>query len=265
MADYLDKLAKTALETINSGYYTFDGSSIQNSSFVKAVESQEGFGLIAEVKPSSPSGGNLMGDQSAIDIVDLYIDAGVTGLSVLTEPVHFGGSLETLTYATQQGLPVLFKDFVLDVQQLKVAQAAGASAVLLILALFERGYSKLSLDEMIQAAKNHNLDVLLEVYDRAEYERALNSNAHIIGINNRDLKTLEVDLNTTKTILDQCEKDRMVWSLSGVYTKNDLEFLSQCGADACLIGTSLMQSDDPQNLLKQLLASAKTLKRKITS
>lgn len=265
MADYLDKLAKTALETIESGYYTFEGPSVSNSSFVKAVESQEGLGIITEVKPSSPSGGNLIGEQSATDIVDLYVDAGVAGLSILTEPVHFGGNLENLSYAAQKGLPVLFKDFVLDAQQLKVAQSTGASAVLLILALFERGYSKLSLDEMIQASRDHGLEVLLEVYDRDEYERALNTNAHIIGINNRDLKTLEVDLNTTKTILEQCKKGRMVWSLSGVYTEKDLEFLSQCGADACLIGTSLMKSDRPQELLKQLLASAKTLKRKVTS
>ncbi len=265
MTDYLDKLAKTALETIDSGYYKFKNASISAPSFVKAVESQEGLGLITEVKPSSPSGGNLIGDKSATDIIDLYIDAGVTGLSVLTEPIHFGGSLKNLNYAAQQGLPVLFKDFVLDPVQLNVSKSTGASAVLLILALFERGYAKLNLDEMIQAATDHNLEVLLEVYDSQEYERALQSKAHMIGINNRDLKTLEVDLATTQTILAECKKDRMVWSLSGVYSEKDLKFLSQCGADACLIGTSLMKSENPQSLLKDLLASAKSLKRKITS
>jgi len=265
MTDYLDKLAKTALETIDSGYYSFDGTSVSPPSFVEAVKSHEGLGLITEVKPSSPSGGNLIGDKSVTDIVDLYVDAGVTGLSVLTEPVHFGGSLNNLNYAAQQGLPVLFKDFVLDLVQLKVAQSTGASAVLLILALFERGYAKLNLDDMIQAAIDHGLEVLLEVYDSEEYERALNSKAHMIGINNRDLKTLEVDLTTTKTILDQSQKDRMVWSLSGVYNESDLKFLSQCGADACLIGTSLMKSDDPPALLRNLLTSTKILKQKMTS
>jgi len=185
--------------------------------------------------------------------VDAFAQLPITGLSTLTEPTHFGGSLDTLRYAATKNLPVLFKDFVLEVTQLDAAAHCGASCVLLILALFERGYSALALDEMIHECNQRNLDVLLEVYDAPEYARALHTNATMIGVNNRNLKTLDVDIHTTETVLKTHPKDRLVWGLSGVHTADDVRFLRDCGVDACLVGTALMRSERPQQLLESFL------------
>lgn len=257
MSDYLDQLAKTALETIQSGYYQIPMNDFPSTtpSFVKAIRADSKVSLIAEVKPASPSGGPLLGDKTPREVVDLFVEAQVTGLSVLTEPVHFGGSLDTLGYAASKGFPVLFKDFVLDSAQLDAARQSGASAVLLILALFERRYAAVSLEAMIGAATERGLEVLLEVYNATEYQQALRTSATMIGINNRDLKTLHVDLNATKAVLKSHLKDRIVWSLSGVNTAQDLNFLRQSGADAFLIGTSLMKSKQPQRLLRSLMVT----------
>lgn len=255
MTDHLDKLANTALDTVDSGYYALGAVPPPSSrpSFVAALRDHPHRSVIAEVKPSSPSGGRLIGERSPNSVVDLYAKTPVSGLSVLVEPVHFGGSLQTLRYAVNKGLPVLFKDFVLDPVQLDAAAACGAAAVLLILALFERGYARLPLAEMIDAARARGLEVLLEVYNGKEYARSLATRADMIGINNRDLKTLEVDLDTTKAVLGCCDKDRPVWSLSGVNALADLQYLERCGADAFLVGSALMRSKHPQKLLEQLL------------
>lgn len=257
MSDYLDKLAETALQTIQSGYYQTPVTVFPSvrPSFVKAIRADSKVSLIAEVKPASPSGGRLLGDKTPREVVDLFAETQVTGLSVLTEPVHFGGSLDTLRYAASKGFPILFKDFVLNVIQLDAARQSGASAVLLILALFERGYANVSMEAMIAAATERGLEVLLEVYNAIEYQQALTTLATMIGINNRDLKTLRVDLNATKTILENHLKDRVVWSLSGINSVQDLDFLRQSGADAFLIGTALMKSKQPRQLLQTFGAS----------
>jgi len=255
--DHLDRLAKTALETIASGYY---GEALAAPScppsFSSVIQSAQGMSLIAEVKPTSPAGGQLLGKRAPKGLADAFAAAGASGLSVLVEPVHFGGSLDTLRHAAEIGIPVLFKDFVLSVEQLDAAACCGASGVLLILALFERGYAKTSLSQMIEATCQRDLEVLLEVYDAEEYARALDTSATMIGINNRDLKTLKVDLHTTAHILKNQPKDRLVWSLSGVNTPEDIDFLKDCDADACLVGTSLMKAKQPETLLKDLLAAS---------
>ncbi len=252
MADVLDKLAQTALETISSGYYgqlKAPKSPRKPASFIELIEHKPGRVLVCEVKPASPSRGKLA-RRPPREMVDLYVRGGADGLSILTEPIHFGGALDTLVYAGWQGLPVLFKDFVLDPVQLDAAARGGASAVLLILALFERGHAAVPLDAMIRRAHAAGLEVLLEVYDRPEYERALKSKADMIGINNRDLKTLEVDLGTTARVLRGAEKDRPVWALSGL---NGPKALRIAPAEAFLVGTSLMESDDPGVQLNALI------------
>jgi len=256
--DHLDRLAQTALKTIANGYYKGTVAAPSHpASFSSVIQNADGLPLIAEVKPASPSGGRLLGKRSPKDLVDAFSAAGAQGLSVLVEPVHFGGSTDTLRHAASKGIPVLFKDFVLSLEQLDAAVGCGASGVLLILALFERGYAKVPLEQMLEAAVQRSLEVLLEVYDEREYVRALETPATMIGINNRDLKTLQVDLYTTARILGQHSKDRPVWSLSGVSTPEDVALLKTFNADACLVGTALMKAKQPQALLKDLLAASR--------
>jgi indole-3-glycerol phosphate synthase len=240
------------------GYYRSrtEGQPEPRRSFVEAIGQRpsQRNAIIAELKPISPSEGILLGGSKFInERLALYAGAGVTGLSVLTEPVHFGGSLENLGRASHLGLPVLMKDFVISLEQLDAASAHGASAVLLIATLFERGYASRGLSEMIRAAHERGLEVLLEVASRGAYQRALETEADMIGINNRDLRTLRVDLRRTIEILRAAPKDRLIWSLSGVRHAEDVRRLCAAGADAFLVGTSLMKASDLPAKLDELL------------
>ena len=258
--DWLDRLAQAALETIASGYYdhvTPSGLADQpRRSLVRAIHNRIEAGrlaIIAEIKPASPSGGPLWLGADIAELARQLSAKGAAGLSVLTEPVSFGGSLENLREAGLSNLPTLMKDFLLAPVQLDAATAYGASAVLLILTLFNRGYARLGLAEIIGAAHDRGLEVLLEVNSPEEYRQAQETQAEMIGINNRELASLQVDLGRTGAILAQVQKDRPVWALSGIETRQDIQRLSAAGADAFLIGSSLMRSADPAAKLAELL------------
>jgi indole-3-glycerol phosphate synthase len=255
--DHLDRIMQDVLRSIEDGYYRaaplgpvgkppYFCDAIAQSSFLKNA-------IIAELKPASLSEGALLGSRTIDEVLALYVTSGVTGLSVLTEPNHFRGSLEYLRRASLLGLPVLMKDFVIRVEQLDAASAHGASAVLLIVSLFERGYAPVSLDAMIAEAHARNLEVLLEVASLREYHLARKTRVQMIGINNRDLATLRVDLNRTVQMLAAAPKDRLVWSLSGIQTNSEVRRLRNAGSDAFLVGTSLLKDRDPCAMLKQLL------------
>ncbi|MBI1743770.1 indole-3-glycerol-phosphate synthase [Candidatus Acetothermia bacterium] len=257
--DYLDRIVSDVQQSIRHGYYQSrpQGSIGPKFSFVQAIAhcSEGKNAIIAELKPASPSEGILLKKNSTDEMLSLYVQAGVSGLSILTEPQHFGGSLENLRHASLLGLPTLTKDFVICTEQLDAARAYGASGVLLIATLFERDYASLNLDAMISEAQKRELEVLLEVASLDEYERALKTNATMIGINNRDLTSLKIDLNRTADILGKSSKDRLIWSLSGVDTREDLQKLRDAGADAFLVGTSLLKAKDPQVKLAELLSA----------
>lgn len=172
---------------------------------------------------------------------------------MLTDPDHFGGSLELLGMAAQTGLPVLMKDFLLDPVQLEACRRWGGSAALLILTLFRRGYARFPLEEMIAAAHERGLEVLLEVSTEDEYEEALATRADMIGINHRDLATLTLDPGKTERILRKHAKDRLVWALSGMETPDDVRRLRRVGADAFLVGTSLLRAGHLKGSLQALL------------
>jgi indole-3-glycerol phosphate synthase len=209
--------------------------------------------IIAELKPASPSEGRRLPQERIAEILQIFSRAGVVGLSVLTEPMHFHGSLENLRLASAGGLPTLMKDFVIDPLQLEACVAYGGSALLLIVGLFRRGYSTVDLNEMIALAHQKNLEVVLEVNSLEEFHLAQKTEADMIGINNRDLGTLHIDLGTTRSILQQVQKDRIVWSMSGIENAEDLDRLKQAGADAFLVGTSLMRAENPEDRLTELL------------
>jgi len=197
--------------------------------------------LIAEVKKASPSKGLIRADFNHIAIASVYEEKKVDAVSVLTEEDFFQGKLEFLEEVKQLvSCPVLRKDFIFDEYQIYEARANRADAILLIGAILGLKQA----EEYLGAARELGLSVLFEVHDFAELETALRIYAPVIGINNRNLKTLEIDLNTTFELKKEIPKDRIVVSESGIRTRDDVLRLEESGIDAMLIGTSFMESQD---------------------
>lgn len=221
-------------------------------SFAEAMR-LPGISLIAEVKRASPSKGPIRPELEVGHIVAAYERAGARAVSVLTEEDHFRGSLADLEAASvATSLPLLRKDFVVDEYQIEEARVAGASAVLLIAALLPD--SRLS--ELAAYAAAAGLDVLLEVHDQAELQRALRQPGAIIGINNRDLRTFEVSLTTTEMLAGQVPRDRILVSESGIAGAADVERLRACGAAGMLVGESLLRRDDVEAAVRGLVGPA---------
>ena len=210
----------------------------------------EGISLIAEMKRSSPSKGPIRPEATVTDVVSAYQRAGASAVSVLTEPNWFGGSLDDLVEARAAcDLPLLRKDFVVDEYQLLEARVAGADAVLLIVAALDRG----RIEELMGAASDLGLDALVEVHDEKEVETAVEAGAEVIGINNRDLHSLEVDLETTFELLADVPAGTVVVAESGITENEDVERLERAGVDAILVGEALMRADDPVRAVRDLL------------
>ena len=256
MPDYLDTLARDAKETVNEGYYEASTQiSAPSFSLRKAITESKRNAVITEVKAASPSRGTIKTDFDPAEIARAMENGGATGISVLTEPKHFSGSLSYLVGVRKAvRLPILMKDIIIDQIQLEAASRIGANVVLLIEALFEREYCELSLDEMIKQAHSRRLEVLLETHNEDEFQRAIETDADLVGINNRDLRTLKVDLHITERILRKHEnKGKVVVSESGLMTAADLLFLRGCGAQAFLIGSSVMMADNIEQKVKEFV------------
>jgi indole-3-glycerol phosphate synthase len=212
------------------------------ASFARAVGG-EGISLIAEVKRASPSKGPIRPDLDVVVLVAQYEAAGAAAVSVLTEQDFFLGSLEDLkTAAAHTGLPLLRKDFIVDEYQLYEARVAGASAVLLIAALLDDQ----ELLDLAGVAQALGMDVLLEVHDEAELERAMTVEGVVVGINNRDLRTFQVSLETTERLGCLVPADRLLVSESGISTYEDVRRLAAVGVDGVLVGESLLVAGDVQ-------------------
>jgi indole-3-glycerol phosphate synthase len=255
MTDFFDTLSRDALATIESGYYSNLASSKQvPASFKAAIMGARGNAVITEIKAASPSAGTIRTSINAKEIAQAMMRGGAVGLSVLTEPKHFNGSLKTLAEARAAvKLPILMKDIILSPVQVEAAATLGANAILLIEALFERGYGRMGINEIIEYAHARGLEVLLETHSEAEFLCAQRSHADLVGINNRDLGTLKINLETTGKILEKHRADRPVVSESGIKTANDLRTLRGCGADAFLIGSSIMLTDDIESKVKEFV------------
>ena len=222
--------------------------------FVGALR-RPGIGVIAEYKRRSPSAGAIREGASVTEVVAAFERGGAAALSVLTEELHFGGSLEDLRAArAASDLPILRKDFIVDPYQLHEASAAGADAVLLIVAALTRG----ELAQLNGAALELGLDVLVEVHDRRELERALELGPQLIGINNRDLRDFTVDVDRTAALLEHVPRGVSVVSESGIVATRQLRELAGAGVDAVLVGESLMRAEDPEAALRGLLDGADT-------
>ncbi len=210
----------------------------------------EGISLIAEMKRASPSRGPIRPGASVAETVAAYQAAGARAVSVLTEPAHFGGSLDDLAEAREAcDLPLLRKDFLIDPYQVLEARAAGADAVLLIVAALGRK----RLTEMMGAASDLGMDTLVEVHDEEEVEVAVETGAELIGINNRDLHSLEVDLGTTFRLLADVPAGTVVVAESGITERGHVSDLEDAGVDAILVGEALMRADDPVHAVRELL------------
>lgn len=220
------------------------------ASFARALAA-DGMSLIAEMKRASPSRGPIQADAQVAPIVTAYAGAGASAISVLTEPRWFSGSLEDLREAhATVGTPLLRKDFVVDPYQLVEARLAGASAALLIVASFG---DRSRLAALMGQARALGLDTLVEVHDRAELEIALEADAPIIGINNRDLRSLEVDVGTSLRLRPKIPAGVTVVAESGITTRADVVMLEDAGVDAILVGEALMRVGDPAATAAELL------------
>jgi indole-3-glycerol phosphate synthase len=211
-----------------------------------------GVSLIAEHKRRSPSAGAIRSDASLQDVVGAYERGGAAALSVLTEGPSFGGSLDDLRAARAcSRLPVLRKDFIVDAYQIDEAVLAGADAILLIVAALD--------DRQLAAlgayAEERGLSALVEVHDRLELERALASGASIVGVNNRDLKTLEVDSRTSFELLPLVPSGTVTVAESGFSRSEEVAALRDAGADAVLIGEALMRAADIEAACRALVGA----------
>ncbi len=208
-----------------------------------------GLSVIAEFKRGSPSAGSIHPDADVASVVGAYERGGAAAISVLTDEQHFGGSLADLEQArAASGLPILRKDFIVDPYQLWEAVLAGADAVLLIVAALADDDLALLWDEAGQL----DLDCLVEVHDADDLDRALELDADVIGINNRDLRDLSVDVETTDELLTDVPAGKTVVAESGYQERSQIEELDRIGVDAVLIGEALMRSPDPEAMVRSL-------------
>ena len=213
-------------------------------------------GIVAELKPSSPTQGAMRALDDAASLARALAGAGAAGLSALTVPEKFGGSPDLLRAAASSGAPTLMKDFVVREEQLDLGRACGASAVLLILPLLAKETSDwASPEEAVAAARARGLEVLLEVYDDEDYLIASLLNVDMVGINNRDLRepTLPVDPDRAAGVLARCGPlDLPVLALSGIETAPDVRAAVGAGARGVLVGSALMKAADPVAKLREL-------------
>ncbi len=260
MNDFLDTLAQDAKATVNSGYYRhLNSSKRMRISMKKAIQQCKATPIIAEVKGASPSKGIIRQKYSAEKVADAMAKGGAVGISVLTEPKHFNGSLNNIIRVREAvDLPILMKDIFVSPEQIDAAEKLDANIILLIQALFDRGHCKEDINQMIEEAHAKNLEVLLETHNLDEFNRALKTKADLIGINNRNLTNLKVDLDITKNVLTESHyknEGKVVVSESGINNISDLCFLRRCGAKAFLIGSAVMLADDVEAKVREFVNS----------
>jgi indole-3-glycerol phosphate synthase len=224
------------------------GSQPEGRPFAEAL-ARPGTSLIAEHKRRSPSAGTIREGLSYADVFSAYERGGAAALSVLTEEAHFGGSLADLREARAASeLPVLRKDFTIDPYQLYEAKAAGADAVLLVVGAMSQD----ELADLYREAHALDLDAIVEIHDEEELDAALEVDADVLGINNRNLEDFSVDIQRTFDLLHDVPAGKVVVSESGIQTRDQIDELEQVGVDAVLIGEALMRAPDPEEAVRQL-------------
>jgi len=254
MSGILKKLFENSKTAINDGIYNVE-ESLSNSGkdLTKIINQNDHATLITEVKFSSPSLGEIKKISDPIVIAKSMINGGAKALSILTQPYLFSGSPDFFIKIRKEvDVPLLMKDIIIEKTQIDAAKKIGADYILLIQSLFDQGFLR-EIEELIDYSHKNGLKVLLESHTRDEFENSLKTDADILGINNRNLDTLELDINNTKNILENFDKSRIVISESGIKTPEDIHFLHNSGASAYLVGSSIMKSDNIEERVSQLV------------
>tara|TARA_Y100000996_G_C22441611_1_gene610020 strand:- start:41 stop:832 length:792 start_codon:yes stop_codon:yes gene_type:complete len=228
---------------------------IKNQSFFnfkEAIQKNKGVSIISEIKKASPSAGVLVNNFNHLDLAKMYIENGATCLSVLTEEKYFLGKFEFIQeIKTKFKIPVLAKDFFIDPYQVALAKSYGSDCILIIIAALNGNQA----DEIYSEALKHNLSVIVEVHNLDEAEMALKYDQALIGINNRNLKTLDVSINNTISIFEVVKAHKgPLLSESGIKDEKDAQYIyEKTGIKNFLIGESLLKSDKPGDLMKRLI------------
>lgn len=262
MSDILNKINETKQGEIAALKQQISLSELMDSAkkadaprgFISALQtaSDSGYGLIAELKKASPSKGLIRADFNPPILAKAYEDGGASCLSVLTDRTYFQGDNDFLKAARQAvSLPVLRKDFMIDPIQIIESRALGADCILLIMASLSLAQAQ----ELEDTAREYGMDVLIEVHDAKELETACQLKSPLMGINNRNLKTMEISLEVGKAMLPLLPRDRIAVAESGLFTPADLADMAGAGARCFLIGESLMRADDVQGATADILAN----------
>lgn len=254
MSDVLKKLVKNSQAAIDTGVYEIS-EQLPNSGIdmMESIKNNRHASLITEVKFASPSLGKIRNLSDPVEIANAMVRGGAVGLSVLTQPHLFNGSPKYFIEVRKQvRIPMLMKDIIIDKIQIDAAKKIGADYMLLIQSLFDMGYLR-EMDEFVSYGHKKGLKILVEAHTESEFANAINAEADIVGINNRNLDTLEIDINTTKKLLEGQKKSKIILSESGINSPEDIKFLKKCGADAFLVGSSIMKSENIEENVRRLV------------
>ena len=220
--------------------------------FKKAIQNNKGISLISEIKKASPSAGVIVKNFNHLDIAKMYADNGSTCLSVLTEEKHFLGKLDYITdIKNKLKIPILAKDFFIDPYQVALSKSYGSDCILLIISALDTSQA----DEIYDEAIKQDLSVIVEVHDQKEAETALKYKDALIGINNRNLKTLDISINNTISIFETLKSHQgSIISESGIKNEKDVKYIyDKTGIKNFLVGESLLTSDNPAGLMKKMI------------
>lgn len=251
--NHLKQLVENARGLVASGYYGVPGELSPGPSLRDALRSSTAFPIIAEVKLSSPSRGHISSHPPQKLVRD-YVRAGATALSVLTEPNRFKGSLDSLLLASAEKAPALMKDIIVSCEQIRAGATRGASAVLLIEGAFDFPSGKKERDDLIAYAHELGTEVVLEAGRKEELDSIMDSEADVLGLNQRDLRSLTIDTAMGAKSLPELKRDgRPVVVMSGIDSREQVIALRDAGAHAVLVGTSLSSSPDPRAKLRSLV------------
>jgi indole-3-glycerol phosphate synthase len=256
MENILEKLVNNSKKAIYDDVYEINNS-LSNSGIDlgDAIINSQHASLITEVKFSSPALGTIRNITDPVEIALKMVNGGASALSVLTQPYLFNGSPEFFMKIRKiVKIPMLMKDITVDKIQIDAAKKIGADYFLLIQSLFDKKLVQ-EMDELIDYGHKNGVKVLVEAHTSKEFENACKTDADVIGINNRNLDTLKIDLNTTKNILEESSCSKIVISESGIKSAEDIRFLHKCGAKGYLIGTAIMKNDNIEETVRGLVNS----------